>query len=51
VAAKELSSAIKPKLDANNVRFIGIGFDYKFVKPFVEGKYFDGVKLQAKLEY
>ena len=51
VAAKELSSAIKPKLDANNVRFIGIGFDYKFVKPFVEGKYFDGGKWEAKLEY
>lgn len=44
VAAKELSAAIKPKLDANNVRFIGIGFDYRFLKPFVEGKYFDGGK-------
>jgi prostamide/prostaglandin F2alpha synthase len=39
VAARELSDQVKPILDANNVRFIGIGFDEKFVKPFVEGKF------------
>jgi len=42
MAAQELSTTIKPVLDANNVRFIGVGFDTKFVKPFVEGNYFAG---------
>ena len=42
MAAKELSTTVKPVLDANNVRFIGVGFDTRFVKPFVEGGYFAG---------
>jgi len=42
LAAKELSTDVKPLLDANNVRFIGIGFDNRFVKPFVEGGFFKG---------
>jgi len=42
LAAKDLSASIKPKLDAKNIRFIGVGFDEKFLKPFVEGKFFDG---------
>jgi len=42
LAAKELSTDVKPLLDANNVRFIGVGFDSRFVKPFVEGGFFKG---------
>ena len=42
MAAQELSQTVKPILDANNVRFIGVGFDTKFVKPFVEGNFFQG---------
>jgi len=42
LAAKDLSDLLKPKLDANNVRFIGVGFDDKFLKPFVDGKFFAG---------
>ena len=42
VAAKELSTNIKPILDQNNIRLIGIGFDSRFVKPFVEEGYFAG---------
>ena len=42
MAAQELSQTVKPILDANNVRFIGVGFDTKFVKPFVEGNFFGG---------
>lgn len=42
MAAQELSESIKPILDRNNVRFIGIGFDTRFVQPFVEGGFFKG---------
>ncbi|RNA41573.1 prostamide prostaglandin F synthase-like [Brachionus plicatilis] len=42
LAAKELSTSIKPALDKNNVRFIGIGFDSRFVQPFVQEGYFAG---------
>ena len=42
MAAKELTDTVKPILDANNVRLIGIGFDTRFVKPFVEGNFFAG---------
>jgi len=42
LAAKELSTDVKQLLDANNVRFIGVGFDSRFVKPFVEGGFFKG---------
>jgi hypothetical protein len=39
--ARELSASLKPKSDANTL-FIGIGFDEKFLKPFVDGKFFAG---------
>ena len=42
MVAKELTETVKPILDANNVKLVGIGFDSKFVKPFVEGKFFAG---------
>jgi hypothetical protein len=42
IGAKEISTNVKPILDANNVKLIGVGFDTKFVKPFVEGNFFDG---------
>lgn len=42
MAAKNLTTTVKPLLDQNNVRFIGIGFDSRFVQPFVEGGYFKG---------
>lgn len=45
MAAKNLSNTVKPVLDANNVRFIGVGFDSRFVQPFVEGGFFKGGKL------
>ncbi|XP_064642518.1 prostamide/prostaglandin F synthase-like [Lineus longissimus] len=35
-------SALKPQLDANNVRMIGIGLEELGVEEFVEGKFFDG---------
>jgi len=51
MAAKELSETVKPTLDANNVRFIGVGFDKAFVKPFAEGKFFAGeLYLDAEKE-
>lgn len=42
MAAKNLSNSVKPVLDKNNVRFIGVGFDTRFVQPFVEGQFFKG---------
>lgn len=42
MAAQEFSTLVKPHLDANNVRLIGIGFDTRFVKPFVDGGFFKG---------
>lgn len=48
MAAKNLSNTVKPVLDANNVRFIGVGFDSRFVQPFVEGGFFKGGKLSLK---
>jgi len=35
-------SALKPQLDANNVRMIGIGLEEIGVEQFVEGKFWDG---------
>lgn len=48
LAAKELSESVKPVLDQNNVRFIGVGFDTRFVKPFVTEGYFAGGKYSTK---
>ncbi|CAF0714769.1 unnamed protein product [Brachionus calyciflorus] len=31
-----------PILDQHNIRFVGVGFDSRFVKPFVEEGYFAG---------
>lgn len=42
LAASEFSEKVKPTLDANNIRLIGIGFDKRFVQPFVEGGFFTG---------
>jgi len=42
MAAKEFSTDVKPVLDKNNVRLVGIGFDTQFVKPFVVGGFFTG---------
>jgi hypothetical protein len=45
MTAKNLSTSVKPVLDANNVRFVGVGFDSRFVQPFVEGGFWKGGKL------
>jgi prostamide/prostaglandin F2alpha synthase len=37
-------SALKPQLDANNVRMVGVGLEELGVEEFVEGKFFDGGK-------
>ncbi|XP_054719294.1 prostamide/prostaglandin F synthase-like, partial [Uloborus diversus] len=41
LAAKQLSE-IKPQLDANNVRLVGIGVEELGVKEFIEGNFFAG---------
>jgi len=41
LAAKQLSG-IKPKLDAHNVRLVGIGVEELGVQEFMDGKFFDG---------
>ena len=35
-------STLKPQLDANNIRHVGIGLEELGVEEFVEGKFFDG---------
>lgn len=35
-------STLKPQLDANNVRHIGVGLEELGLEEFVEGKFFDG---------
>jgi len=42
LSARELSNIIMPTLKKNNIRFIGIGFDAKHLKTFVQGNVFDG---------
>lgn len=42
LAAKDLSTNVKPILDKNNIRFVGIGFDSKHVKSFVKENFFEG---------
>lgn len=41
LGAKQLS-AIKPQLDANNVRLVGVGVEELGVEEFVQGKYWSG---------
>lgn len=41
MGAKELS-AIKPQLDANNVRLVGVGVEELGVEEFVQGKFWAG---------
>ncbi|KAJ8046168.1 Prostamide/prostaglandin F synthase [Holothuria leucospilota] len=43
MGAKELS-AIKPQLDANNVRLVGVGVEELGVEEFVQGKFWAGGK-------
>ena len=37
-------STLKPHLDANNVRMVGVGLEELGVEEFVKGKFFDGGK-------
>ena len=37
-------SAIKPILDSNNVKLIGVGLEELGVQDFIDGKFFDGGK-------
>ncbi len=41
MAAREIS-AIKPTLDQNNVKLIGVGLEELGVQEFIDGKFFDG---------
>jgi len=41
LAAREVS-AIKPILDSNNVKLVGVGLEDLGVEEFLEGKFFDG---------
>lgn len=43
LGAKQLS-AIKPQLDANNVRLVGVGVEELGVEEFVQGNYWAGGK-------
>ncbi len=43
LAAREVS-AIKPILDSNNVKLVGVGLEDLGVEEFLEGKFFDGGK-------
>uniref|UniRef100_T1J4C5 Uncharacterized protein n=1 Tax=Strigamia maritima TaxID=126957 RepID=T1J4C5_STRMM len=42
VGAKELSDAVKPSLDAHNIRLIGVGVEEFGLQGFLEGNYFAG---------
>lgn len=46
LGAKQLS-AIKPQLDANNVRLVGVGVEELGVEEFVQGKYWSGGKFHT----
>ena len=37
-------SAIKPILDSNNVKLVGVGLEELGVQDFIDGKFFDGGK-------
>lgn len=41
MAAREVS-AIKPILDSNNVKLVGVGLEQLGLDEFIEGKFFDG---------
>ncbi len=46
LAAREVS-ALKPVLDANNVKLIGVGLDDAGTEKFLAGKYFNGGDSKA----